>query len=1011
MRKRKKLIALFLTICLAVQFPVKDTGKLVQAAQNRKEFMLDNCRVCVEEQAEWDNGYIANVSITNIGEKPIRNWILPITSLQGNITNVWNGRLVQKEQTIMISALDYNREIKVGETITLGFEMHGECFDALSDISLVESETMELSREGCSVSYNITSQWEQGAIVEAAITNCSDKPIKDWKLSCQFAGEIEDIWNGIVETAEGDTYVIKNNGYNATIYPQETITFGFRAAYPKQTISCPKNEKVTGCNEDEEQEIKPSDTNNNIGDTDEDGLSDDKEMELGTNLEYYDSDEDGLSDYEEVMLYHTNPLLEDTDGDGLSDYDEIQLQFDPLNKDSNGDGILDSEECVEQEIDLKIFRESAEEEYAYISQLTVTARGNANAHVYMDYYDGYLTNDDEEYIAYPVKIEDSGMQSGTIQYSLKDNYEIQEYEVQEQKTNGLLVCYNDNQGGETIPLETTYDSNARTLQAEIAGDGIYFVINVVEIFGTMGIDLEEKPEVTMNQMRSMAKSRSGNTDMVKGKADIVFIVDTTDSMDYYINRVKNNMKAFVKELSNVNVAPAFALVEYKDITADGKESTKIKKNKNSVWFKNVDKFIKRIDSLSVGGGGDIKETPIDALEKARTMKFRKSAQQFFVLVTDTGFKVDNSYGISSMEEMIERLSEDEITVSVVADKRRAETYYSLFHKTGGVFADIEKDFQNQLLGMADHIGAEVNDGYWIAMEGLVPQVVKLDEKPYMNGTTDTDRDGLLDREELKTLEPDRYIKVQPFLKGLKIKAGSTGAYVPVHSVMSKPTVKDTDKDGIPDKTDNRPKTLGYYDKEEGKVIIGKMSIVASNGFPSGHAFLVMKSYVNVTMKVHSWVGGYEYRTWKEKTKEEKQSKYKIKISEWFSIGNSMCGIDEEKEPFESSDDINDGDAGGIYYNREFAYTAKKNEDKYDNNYAYSRKITEKQFRQIEQCCLANSYYHLKKHNCTHVAIKAWNRAFKSDKFEMETLPGKLKKQIGKREGHFQFIITEEVPNT
>ena len=125
----------------------------------------------------------------------------------------------------------------------------------------------------------------------------------------------------------------------------------------------------------------------------------------------------------------------------------------------------------------------------------------------------------------------------------------------------------------------------------------------------------------------------------------------------------------------------------------------------------------------------------------------------------------------------------------------------------------------------------------------------------------------------------------------------------------------------------------------------------------------------------------------------------------------MCGIDNESEPFESSDDVNDGDAGGIYYNREFAYTAKKDEDKYDNNYAYSRKITEKQLHEIELYCMVNSYYHLKKHNCTHVAIRAWNKAFKSDRFEIVTLPGKLKKQIGKKEGHFQFIIKEEVPNT
>lgn len=1003
MRRAKRLIAVFLIICFTMQFFGGDPGTAVRAAQDRKEYIQDNCRISVERQADWDSGYIANVRITNTGNKPVCDWKLVCPLHTGSITNVWNGHLMQDKQRLVIAALEHNREIQAGETVTLGFEMNGETFDTLPPITLAEDETVEASKEAYSISYSITSQWEQGAVIETSVKNCTDKPLKAWELSFDFAGCITKIWNGVIVSSKAGRYVIKHSGYNAVIAPQETVSFGFQAEYRGQAISCPCNEEVTCCSEDCEQGKQPSDTE----DTDGDGLTDAREAELGTNPEYYDSDEDGLSDYEEVMQYDTNPLLDDTDGDGLNDYDEIQLGLDPLKGDSDEDGIIDSEECIKQEIDLKRFRENTiEEEYASISALTVTASGNANRSLYMEYYDGYLTNEDEEYIAYPVEIVDSGMQSGTIQYSIKDGYELQEYTVEQQQTNGLLICYHDNQGGETIPLETAYDSDTRTLQAEMAGDGIYFVIDVVELFGSLDIELEQQPDHGMSRTRSLLASRAVPEPSVKGKADIVFIVDTTESMDYYINRVKNNLKAFVRELSDVNVAPAFALVEYKDITVDGAGSTKIRKNKKSLWYKNVDSFINRIDKLSVGGGGDIDETPVDALEKARKMKFRKSAQQFFVLITDTGYKVDNSYGITSMEEMIERLIEDEIMVSVVADKARGSIYYPLFQKTGGVFANIEKDFKNELLGIADNIGAEVNDGYWLAVEGLVPQIVRLEEKPAVKGTADTDKDGLLDREELASLTPDRYIKAESFLKGLKIKAGGVAASLPVHRIKSKPTVKDTDKDGIPDKADNRPKTFGIYDEKEGKVIIGTMTIVACEGVPFDHAFLVLKSYVNITMKVHSWVGGYEYRTWKE----EKKAKYNIKASDWFSIGNSMCGIEAESEMFEDSDELNDGDTGGIYYNREFAYTYKKERDKYDNNYAYSRKITKRQLRQIEQSCLANSYYHLTNHNCTHVAIKAWNRAYGSDKFDMVTLPENLKKQIGERDGRFRFIITKEVPN-
>lgn len=58
-----------------------------------------------------------------------------------------------------------------------------------------------------------------------------------------------------------------------------------------------------------------------------------------------DTDGDGLTDYQEVHIYHTDPLKADTDGDGLSDRDEvITWKTDPLNPDTDGDGYTDGNE-------------------------------------------------------------------------------------------------------------------------------------------------------------------------------------------------------------------------------------------------------------------------------------------------------------------------------------------------------------------------------------------------------------------------------------------------------------------------------------------------------------------------------------------------------------------------------------------------------------------------------------------------------------------------------------------
>mgnify|MGYP004525132229 FL=1 len=81
-------------------------------------------------------------------------------------------------------------------------------------------------------------------------------------------------------------------------------------------------------------------------DSDEDGLSNILEKELGTNPLLSDSDMDGLSDYDETNVYKTDPLQADTDGDGVSDYDEIQLGLDPLKECSFADNVKDGERTL-----------------------------------------------------------------------------------------------------------------------------------------------------------------------------------------------------------------------------------------------------------------------------------------------------------------------------------------------------------------------------------------------------------------------------------------------------------------------------------------------------------------------------------------------------------------------------------------------------------------------------------------------------------------------------------------
>lgn len=90
-----------------------------------------------------------------------------------------------------------------------------------------------------------------------------------------------------------------------------------------------------------------------LGDDDNDGLTNAREAELGTDPNNDDTDNDGLLDGQEVNQFGTFPTDNDTDDDGLTDGQEVnELDTVPTNPDTDGDGIPDGVE-VDQGSDPK----------------------------------------------------------------------------------------------------------------------------------------------------------------------------------------------------------------------------------------------------------------------------------------------------------------------------------------------------------------------------------------------------------------------------------------------------------------------------------------------------------------------------------------------------------------------------------------------------------------------------------------------------------------------------------
>jgi len=82
-------------------------------------------------------------------------------------------------------------------------------------------------------------------------------------------------------------------------------------------------------------------------DYDNDGVTNSREREIGTDENNPDTDGDGLTDGQEVFTYYSSPLKPDTDADNLNDYEEVfKYNSNPTLPDSDTDGLKDGEEIV-----------------------------------------------------------------------------------------------------------------------------------------------------------------------------------------------------------------------------------------------------------------------------------------------------------------------------------------------------------------------------------------------------------------------------------------------------------------------------------------------------------------------------------------------------------------------------------------------------------------------------------------------------------------------------------------
>jgi len=85
------------------------------------------CSVTYSVAGQWPGGYQAAVTVKNTGTSAVNGWTLKWTMPSGHaVTSLWGGTATTSGSTVSVASLDWNQQIAVGGTTSVGFLGSGD---------------------------------------------------------------------------------------------------------------------------------------------------------------------------------------------------------------------------------------------------------------------------------------------------------------------------------------------------------------------------------------------------------------------------------------------------------------------------------------------------------------------------------------------------------------------------------------------------------------------------------------------------------------------------------------------------------------------------------------------------------------------------------------------------------------------------------------------------------------------------------------------------------------------
>lgn len=184
--------------------------------------------------------------------------------------------------------------------------------------------------------------------------------------------------------------------------------------------------------------------------------------------------------------------------------------------------------------------------------------------------------------------------------------------------------------------------------------------------------------------------------------NIIFLIDTTGSMDSYINGVKDRAIEFSNILKSRGTKFKLGLIGFGDLN---------EKEKPSVYnfTDDIEKFKRQVKNIPRTYGGDIPESSLDSLETGvlllQNSFLDHSSQNIFILITDAPPHIPTKSG-KGVNEICNMLIEHKVTTYIVArrDKESLKAFDPITIPNGKYY-----DLNDKFYDILDNIAKSITE--------------------------------------------------------------------------------------------------------------------------------------------------------------------------------------------------------------------------------------------------------------------------------------------------------------